>query len=153
MTLKYQTLPEMLDHRARGDGAIVYLEGEGAEKRLTLANLRRRALGILHHLQGIGAKPGATELAIPALAKFDARALDPLPYLPRITNRVDLVHGMDDDVIPYEQSHVLATKLTNADVHVHITGLYGHTGAQRPPLSALGKELITMVRVLRVLSA
>ena len=58
MTLTYQTLPEMLDHRARGDGAIVYLEGEGAEKRLTLANLRRRALGILHHLQGIGAKPG-----------------------------------------------------------------------------------------------
>ena len=51
---------------------------------------------------------------------------------------------MDDDVIPYEQSHVLATKLTNADVHVHITGLYGHTGAHRPPLSALGKELITM---------
>jgi acyl-CoA synthetase (AMP-forming)/AMP-acid ligase II/acyl carrier protein len=58
MTLKYQTLPEMLDHRARGDGAIVYLEGEGAEKRLKLADLRLRALGILRHLQGIGAKPG-----------------------------------------------------------------------------------------------
>jgi acyl-CoA synthetase (AMP-forming)/AMP-acid ligase II/acyl carrier protein len=58
MTLTYQTLPEMLDHRARGEGVIVYLEGEGAEKRLTLANLRRRALGILHHLQGIGAQPG-----------------------------------------------------------------------------------------------
>jgi acyl-CoA synthetase (AMP-forming)/AMP-acid ligase II/acyl carrier protein len=58
MTLKYETLPEMLDHRARGDGAIVYLEGEGAEKRLALANLRRRALGILHHLQGSGARPG-----------------------------------------------------------------------------------------------
>ncbi len=104
-------------------------------------------------LIGIGAKPGATDLAIPALAKFDGRALDPSPYLSRITNRVELVHGMDDDVIPYEQSHVLATKLTNADVRVHITGLYGHTGAQRPPLTALGKELITMVRVLRVLSA
>ncbi|HEX5651168.1 MAG TPA: non-ribosomal peptide synthetase [Steroidobacteraceae bacterium] len=56
--IKYQTLPEMLDERARGDGAIVYLEGEGAEKRLTLANLRRRALGILHHLQRAGARPG-----------------------------------------------------------------------------------------------
>jgi acyl-CoA synthetase (AMP-forming)/AMP-acid ligase II len=56
--IKYQTLPEMLDDRARGDDAIVYLEGEGAEKRLPLAKLKRRALGILHHLQRIGAQPG-----------------------------------------------------------------------------------------------
>jgi pimeloyl-ACP methyl ester carboxylesterase len=104
-------------------------------------------------LIGIGALPGAADLATAALAKFDARALDPTPYLARITNRVELVHGMDDDVIPFEQSHVLASRLPNADVRVHITGLYGHTGAQRPALSALGKELITMIRVLRVLSA
>ena len=58
MTIRYGTLPEMLDDRARGDDAIVYLEGEGAEKRLTLATLRKRALGILHHLQRIGARPG-----------------------------------------------------------------------------------------------
>lgn len=103
-------------------------------------------------LIGIGARPGATELAMPALAKFDASALDPSPYLPRITNRVELVHGMDDDVIPYEQSHALATQLTRADVRVHITGLYGHTGAKRPAVTAIGKELVTMVRVLRVLA-
>lgn len=104
-------------------------------------------------LIGIGAVPGAWELAVPALAKFDASALDPTPYLSRIANRVELVHGMDDDVIPYEQSQVLAGQLINADVRVHITGLYGHTGSQKPPLTALGKELITMIRVLRVLSA
>ncbi len=56
--IKYQTLPEMLDDRARGPGAIVYLEGEGAEKTLKLSELRRRVLGILHHLQRIGAKQG-----------------------------------------------------------------------------------------------
>jgi len=56
--IKYQTLPDMLDDRARGAGAIVYLEGEGAEKTLKLADLRRRALGILFHLQRIGAQPG-----------------------------------------------------------------------------------------------
>lgn len=104
-------------------------------------------------LIGIGARPGAVEVAMPALARFDARALDPTPYLSRIRNRVDLVHGMDDDVIPFEQSQALAAQLVNADVRVHITGLYGHTGAQRPALGALGKELLTMVRVLRVLSA
>jgi acyl-CoA synthetase (AMP-forming)/AMP-acid ligase II/acyl carrier protein len=56
--IQYQTLTEMLDHRSRGTGAIGYLEGEGAEKSLPLADLRRRALGILHHLQRIGAQPG-----------------------------------------------------------------------------------------------
>jgi len=54
----YQTLPEMLDERSRGPGTIGYLEGEGVEKTLRLADLRRRALGILHHLQRIGARPG-----------------------------------------------------------------------------------------------
>lgn len=104
-------------------------------------------------LVGIGAEPGAWELAEPALAQFDATALDPTPYLPRVKNRVDLVHGTDDDVIPYEQSHALARGLVNAEeVRVHITGLYGHTGAQRPAVSALARELATMVRVLRVLS-
>ncbi len=56
--IRYQTLTEMLDDRARGPGAIGYLEGEGAERILTLAKLRQRALGILGHLQRIGAQPG-----------------------------------------------------------------------------------------------
>lgn len=56
--IKYQTLTAMLDDRARGPGAIGYLEGDGAGKSVTLSKLRRRALGILHHLQRIGAKPG-----------------------------------------------------------------------------------------------
>lgn len=102
---------------------------------------------------GIGVVPGAVDIAMPALAKFDAAPLDPSPFLPRVTTRVDLVHGMDDDVIPFEQSHDLAAKLVNADVRVHVTGLYGHTGASRPPLGALAKELATMVRVLRILAA
>ncbi len=58
MTIRYQTLTQMLDDRARGDGAIGYLEGDGAEKSLPLAMLRKRALGILHHLQKVGARPG-----------------------------------------------------------------------------------------------
>lgn len=103
-------------------------------------------------LVGIGALPGSTELAMPALARFDARALDPTPYLPRVRCRVDLVHGTDDDVIPFEMSHELGRRLVAADARVHITGLYGHTGSQRPPLSALARELVTMVRVLRVMA-
>jgi len=103
-------------------------------------------------LVGIGAREGAWELASAALEKFDASQLDPTPYLARVTNRVELVHGIDDDVIPFEQSHDLAARLVHAQVRVHITGLYGHTGAQRAPIGALAKELATMVRVLRVLA-
>jgi pimeloyl-ACP methyl ester carboxylesterase len=103
-------------------------------------------------LVGIGVTPGAWELADAGLAKFDASALDPAPYLARITGRVDLVHGTDDDVIPYTQSLALGKQLAHADVRVHITGMYGHTGAQRPPLSAAVKELVTMVRALRAMS-
>src|SRR5690606_37565227 len=46
-------------------------------------------------LVGIGAQPGAWDLAVPALAEFDARDLDPTPYLGRVRCRVDLVHGID----------------------------------------------------------
>lgn len=105
----------------------------------------------LFHI-GIGSRPGAVDLAMPALARYDARALDPSPYLSRIRARVDLVHGTDDDVIPYEQSHELAAKLVNADVRIHVTGMYGHTGSQTPRLSAAAEEMVTMVRVLRVLA-
>jgi len=104
-------------------------------------------------LVGVGARPGARDLALAALAHHDATALDPTPYLARITNRVDLVHGVDDDVIPYEHSHALAAAMPNADVRVHVTGLYGHTGASTPKLGAAAKELATMLRVLRVLAA
>jgi pimeloyl-ACP methyl ester carboxylesterase len=103
-------------------------------------------------LVGIGARPGAWELAEPALARFDSRALDPKPYLPRVRCRVDLVHGADDDVIPFQQSHELAARLVAADVRVHITGMYGHTGASAARIRAIPKELSTMLRVLRALA-
>jgi pimeloyl-ACP methyl ester carboxylesterase len=103
-------------------------------------------------LVGIGAHDGAWALAEPALRAFDARPLDPTPYLPRVRGRVELVHGAADDVIPFEQSHALAAGLVNARARVHVTGLYGHTGAAGAKLEALPKELATMVRVLRAMS-
>jgi len=103
-------------------------------------------------LVGIGVLPGAEALAMSALARFDGRALDPTPYLARVTGRVDLVHGVGDDVIPFEHSHQLAAAMPSADVRVHLTGMYGHTGSSRPPLATAAKELVTMARVLRLLA-
>jgi pimeloyl-ACP methyl ester carboxylesterase len=98
-----------------------------------------------------GIRPGAWPLVQPALARADRRDLDPKPLLARVTGRVDLVHGTDDDVIPVRHVHELAAGLVNADVRVHVTGLYGHTGAGFGKLAGLPRELVTMLRVLRVL--
>ncbi len=103
-------------------------------------------------LVGIGALPGARALAEPAIRKLDSRPLDPTPYLAHIRGRVDLVHGTDDDVIPFEQSHALAAKLVHADARVHVTGLYDHTGSALPRPSAIVRELRTMLAILDVLS-
>lgn len=103
-------------------------------------------------LVGTGALPGAPALALSALDRFDVRALDPAPYLPRITGPVDLVHGLDDDVIPFEHAHALAARLSHASVRVHVTGTYGHTGASRPLVASL-REVATLLRVLRLLAA
>ena len=56
--IQFPTLVEMLETRSKGDGAIGYLEGQDAEKSLAFSELRRRALGILYHLQRIGARQG-----------------------------------------------------------------------------------------------
>ncbi|HEY1549523.1 MAG TPA: alpha/beta hydrolase [Kofleriaceae bacterium] len=99
-----------------------------------------------------GIRPGAWPIAEPALALADRRDLEPSRFLARVRGRVDLVHGADDDVIPVEHVHRLAAGLVNADARVHVTGLYGHTGAGFGKLAALPRELTTMVRVLRVLA-
>ncbi|MCX5741483.1 MAG: hypothetical protein NT062_03175 [Proteobacteria bacterium] len=100
-------------------------------------------------LVGIGVTPGARELAARALRAFDARELDPTPHLAAIRCRVELVHGTDDDVIPFEQSHALAAQLPHA--RVHLTGMYNHTRAMLPSPGALARELRTMGAILDAL--
>lgn len=100
-------------------------------------------------LIGTGVLPGAAALGLEALARFDDRELDPRPYLPRVRCRVDLVHGIDDDVVPYEHAHALAARLP--DARVHLTGMYGHSGVSRPSLAMAGREVATLVRVLLAL--
>ena len=53
-----QTLTDLLSAVRTADRAITYLEGETDERRVSFAELYQRALGILHHLQRLGAKPG-----------------------------------------------------------------------------------------------
>lgn len=56
--------------------------------------------------------------------------IDPRPFLGTLRCEVHLIHGRNDDVIPYEESVALARALpSHVRVELHLTGLYGHTGA------------------------
>src|SRR3569832_1066893 len=57
MTLA-ETLAELLTNNLTVKRSVTYLEGESAERVVTYADLYQRALGILFHLQKLGARPG-----------------------------------------------------------------------------------------------
>src|ERR1700729_419154 len=56
--MKYTTLTEMLESKRGVDRAVTYVEGENAERRVSFGEVHARALGILHHLQALGAQRG-----------------------------------------------------------------------------------------------
>lgn len=112
-------------------------------------------------LMGIGVRPGATKRCLAALHRFDSRSefLDPRPHLARIRCPTHIVHGVDDDVIPYPQAHELAEALpSQCDPRVYLTGLYGHTaqagiGAKLRNLPVAARELATLAKMLRAIVA
>ncbi len=52
------TLVELIEANRTVARAVTYIEGENAERRVTYAELYARSLGILHHLQALGAGRG-----------------------------------------------------------------------------------------------
>src|SRR5262245_30863746 len=55
---KAETLAELLTNNRTVKRSVTYLEGENAERVVGYGELYERALGILFHLQKLGAKPG-----------------------------------------------------------------------------------------------
>jgi acyl-CoA synthetase (AMP-forming)/AMP-acid ligase II/acyl carrier protein len=56
--LNAKTLTEVLEANRKFPRSITYLEGENESRNVSFAELYERALGILHHLQRIGARRG-----------------------------------------------------------------------------------------------
>ena len=105
-------------------------------------------------LIGCGAEPGGYAMVQRALSRQAPAFLDPRPHLARVRCPVYLVHGIDDDVIPYPQSARLAEALpAHVASEVHLTGLYGHTsktsvGELVRSARLLAREMVTMARIL-----
>jgi acyl-CoA synthetase (AMP-forming)/AMP-acid ligase II len=53
-----ETLVDMLENNHAVDRSVCYVEGENIERRLPYGEVFARALGILHHLQAMGARRG-----------------------------------------------------------------------------------------------
>jgi len=102
-------------------------------------------------LAGCGAEPGGDADCLAALGEMDLGFLDPRPSLAAIRCPVDVLHGIDDDVIPYTQAAELARSLP--DARVHLTGLYAHTGRGRLRVASAARELATFARLVRLLSS
>jgi pimeloyl-ACP methyl ester carboxylesterase len=80
-------------------------------------------------LQGCGLDGDALGLCRAALDQPDIAALlDTGPVLADIRAPVTVVHGLEDDVIPYSQSEELHRRLgEHTECELHLTGLVDHT--------------------------
>lgn len=103
-------------------------------------------------LLGCGLAEGGSEHLEYALARLGElySFTDPTPHFARITAPVAIVHGRDDDVIPWFEAEKLRAMAPRA--RVLITGLYGHTGAASVSPRALLRELATMISVVTTLA-
>jgi len=106
------------------------------------------------YLLGCGVGEGGTKLCVDALERMDTAWLDPVTDAGRIRCPVHIIHGRDDDVIPWSEAHALQAALApHTDVTVSITGLYGHTGAGgRPGPADVAREVATMLGMVGTLS-
>src|SRR5271156_5344356 len=56
--MTYTTLVDILESNRNVDRAVTYINGENSERRLPYRDVHARALGILYHLQAMGAGRG-----------------------------------------------------------------------------------------------
>lgn len=106
-------------------------------------------------LAACGLSPDAHRIFDAALARAkDAFAwVDPRPHLARVRAPVVVVHGRDDDVIPWTEAEKLAAALPSGHpCEVILTGLYGHTGAALPRPADVAREVRALVRVVTLLA-
>src|ERR1700691_469647 len=54
----YTTLTDVLESNRGVDRAVTYVDGENSERRVPYGDVHQRALGILYHLQALGAQRG-----------------------------------------------------------------------------------------------
>jgi pimeloyl-ACP methyl ester carboxylesterase len=109
-------------------------------------------------LRACRVEPGIEGLIERALSRSGSHFdwIDPRPALSGIRRPVTLVHGVTDDVIPFEESRALLEALSpHTEAALLLTGLYGHThveGVGHGPRELAG-ELVAMGRILHAMAS
>lgn len=102
---------------------------------------------------GVGLEGCDWEMLERGLKVGDYAYLDPREYLQSIHCPVHLVHGVDDDVIPFTQSERLHRLLQpHTDSTLYLTGLYGHT-AKANVSGGVVNEILTLGRLLKAIAS
>ena len=105
-----------------------------------------------YFLLGCGLLPGSYDHCKRALERPGfAEILDPRPTMSGLRCPITIVHGLDDDVIPYTESQALYRELRSfTDAELHLTGLFDHSrsvaklGAGLGELTTLGKVCLRL---------
>lgn len=135
--------PEMKDVNAIA-GVVSSIEPSVPEAHRELyaigAGVRSGGVALLERALVVGATP---------LAR-----LSPLSAIGNLRCPVVVCHGRDDDVIPWTESHELASAARAVTPTLHlVTGLFAHTAQERPKLSAVGEEIATLMRMVRCIAS
>lgn len=106
-------------------------------------------------LTGCGLLPGSYTLVERGLddagSAFDFT--DPRPHLGRVRAPVVIVHGRNDDVIPYTEADKLRAALPPGHPHrAFVTGFYDHTRSLLPGPLTLANEVRTLAGTLRAMA-
>lgn len=106
-------------------------------------------------LIGCGTLPGALALVDRALARAGEQFAfaSPAPALQRLRCPVVVCHGRDDDVIPWSEALELQRVLApRVPTRLYVTGLYGHTGADRLRVLDAAREAGMLLGIARALA-
>jgi pimeloyl-ACP methyl ester carboxylesterase len=107
-------------------------------------------------LVGCGVLPGAVDLVESALGRSGDRFgfASPRAAVERLTCPVVVCHGQDDDVIPYGEAHKLYALVSRrVPARLLVTGLYGHTGAEKPKPGDALREARVLLEIAATLAA
>lgn len=95
---------------------------------------------------GTGLAEGGVPVAIEALSRGDFSHLDVDGVAATVSCDTWIVHGRDDDVIPYTHAEMLSARMPRAELL--LTGLYAHTGSGMVAPSQAVAELRAMASIL-----
>jgi pimeloyl-ACP methyl ester carboxylesterase len=107
-------------------------------------------------LIGCGVEEGGLEIARAAIerGREPLSRFDPIPHCPNVRVPVTIIHGKDDDVIPYTHAQELYDALPNdIEKRVLVTGLYTHSGHGLVGPRQIADEVKTLGEILAALAS